>query len=125
MKRAIEATNAPKPVGPYSQAVMAGNFLFISGQLAIDPKEGRIVAQDIKEQTKQVIENIKAILEAADYSIKDVVQTSVYLTSMVQFKDFNEEYSKYFSQDFPARATIAAGLPLNALVEIAAIAYKE
>jgi 2-iminobutanoate/2-iminopropanoate deaminase len=79
MKSIIQARNAPKPVGPYSQAVKAGNFLFISGQLAIDPKKGKIVAQDISGQIKQVIENIKNILQEADYSIRDIVQTNVYL----------------------------------------------
>ncbi len=74
MKKVILTQNAPKPIGPYNQAVQAGNFLFISGQLAIDPKEGKLIVENIKLQTRQVMENIKAILEAADYSLKDVVQ---------------------------------------------------
>lgn len=125
MKKVVKSANAPKPVGPYSQAIIAGHFLFISGQLAIDPLEGKIIAQDVKGQTKQVIKNIKAILEEANYSLNDVIQTSVYLSSMEQFKEFNDEYAKYFNVDSPARATIAVELPLNALVEIAAIAHKE
>ena len=125
MKNIIQAQNAPKSAGPYSQAVKAGNFLFISGQLAIDTKQGKIVAQDIAGQTKQVIENIKAILQEASYSIKDVVQTNVYLSAMVLFKEFNEEYAKHFTSDYPALVTVAAELPVNGLVEIAAVAYKE
>ena len=97
----------PKPIGPYSQAVQAGKFLFVSGQLAIDPKEGKIVVKDVTLQTRQVMENIKAILEAAGYSLKDVVQSTVYLSSMTLFDEFNREYAKYFDGDFPARATVA------------------
>jgi 2-iminobutanoate/2-iminopropanoate deaminase len=125
MKAIVQAKNAPKPVGPYSQAVKVGNFLFVSGQLAIDPKLGKIVAQDITGQTRQVVENIKAILEAANYDLKDVVQTNVYLSSMMLFKEFNVEYSKYFDKEYPARATIGVELTPNALVEISAIACKE
>lgn len=125
MKSIIFTKNAPKPAGSYSQAVKAGNFLFISGQLAIDLKQGKIVAQDIAGQTKQVIENIKAILQETGYSIEDIIQANVYLSSMVLFKEFNEEYAKYFESDYPARVTVAADLPLNGLVEIAAVAYKD
>ena len=125
MKTIIQAKNAPKPVGPYSQAVKVGNFLFVSGQLAIDPKQGKIVAQDITGQTRQVIENIKAILETANYGLKDIVQTSVYLSTMMLFKDFNVEYTKHFDKEFPARGTIGVELMPNALVEISVIAFKE
>ena len=82
MKKVVLSQNAPKPIGPYSQAVQAGNFLFVSGQLAIDPKEGKLIVENITLQTRQVMENIKAILEAAGYSLKDVVQSTVYLSSM-------------------------------------------
>ncbi len=99
MKKIVLSQNAPKPIGPYNQAVQAGNFLFVSGQLAIDPKEGKIVAEDIALQTRQVMENIKAILEAAGYSLKDVVQSTVYLSSMALFDEFNREYAKYFEAD--------------------------
>jgi 2-iminobutanoate/2-iminopropanoate deaminase len=96
MKQTLFYTKAPKPVGSYSQAVKAGKFLFVSGQLPIDPKEGKIVAMDIASETRQVMENIKAILEAADYAMKDVVSTNVYLSSMKLFDQFNSEYEKCF-----------------------------
>jgi 2-iminobutanoate/2-iminopropanoate deaminase len=125
MKKFVLTSNAPKPIGPYNQAVQAGNFLFVSGQLAIDPKEGKIIVENIQLQTRQVIENIKAILEAADYSLKDVVQSTVYLSSMALFDEFNIEYSKYFESDYPARATISTELKSSALVEVSVIAYKD
>ncbi|MEM3000001.1 MAG: Rid family detoxifying hydrolase [Candidatus Bathyarchaeia archaeon] len=125
MKKAIQTENAPKPVGPYNQAVKAGNFLFVSGQLAIDPKEGKIIDGDIKAQTAQVMRNIKAILNAAGYDLHDIVQVTVYLSSMALFSEFNSEYAKYFSKEPPARATVGIELPSGALVEISAIAYKE
>ncbi len=125
MKKVIVSPNAPKPVGPYSQAVQAENFLFVSGQLAIDPKDNKLVAADIAVQTEQVMENIKAILQAADYSLKDVVQTTVYLSSMTLFESFNREYAKYFETAFPARATVACELKAGALVEVSVVAYKK
>jgi 2-iminobutanoate/2-iminopropanoate deaminase len=112
-------------MGPYSQGVKAGKFLFVSGQVAIDPKKGRIVAGDIKAQTIQVMENIKAILQADGYDFNNVVQSNVYLSSMKLFTEFNEEYAKYFVKDFPARATAGIALMPSALVEISVIAYKE
>ncbi|MGD6851291.1 MAG: RidA family protein [Candidatus Bathyarchaeia archaeon] len=125
MKKAITTPNAPKPIGPYSQVVETGGFLYISGQLAIDPKDGKLAAKDITLQTRQVMENIKAILEAAEYTLEDVVSTTVYLKSMADFKDFNREYARYFQADFPARATIGGvELKAGALVEISAVAYK-
>lgn len=125
MKEIIITEDAPKPVGPYSQAVKVGKFLFISGQLAIDPKQGKLVKPDIKDQTERVVENIKAIMEAADYSIADIVQTNVYLSSLTLFRDFNCVYSKYFGDKFPARTTVEVKLLPGALVEISAIACKE
>jgi 2-iminobutanoate/2-iminopropanoate deaminase len=125
MKKIVCSQNAPKPIGPYNQAVQAGNFLFVSGQLAIDPKIGKIVTQDITTQTRQVMENIKAILEAAGHSLKDVVQSTVYLSSMALFDEFNREYAKYFESDFPARATVAVELKSGALVEVSVVAYKD
>jgi 2-iminobutanoate/2-iminopropanoate deaminase len=89
MKKTIFSEKAPKPLGPYNQAVIAGKFLFVSGQLAIDPNLGKIVSNNITLQTKQVMENIKAILEASDYSFKDIVQSNVYLSTMELFDDFN------------------------------------
>jgi 2-iminobutanoate/2-iminopropanoate deaminase len=125
MKKVVHAENAPKPVGPYSQAVTAGKFLFVSGQVAIDPKVGKIVANSIKEQTVQVMENIKAILHVASYDFNDVVQSNAYLSSMALFKEFNNQYAKYFGKEFPARATVGIELMQGALVEISIIAYKD
>ena len=125
VKKIVHTENAPKPAGPYNQAIQAGKFLFVSGQLAIDPKEGKIVATDIKGQTARVMENIQAILQAAGYQLSDVVQANVYLSSMKLFSEFNTEYAKYFAKDFPARATVGVELVPNALVEISVIAYKE
>ncbi len=125
MKKVIHVEKAPVPVGPYSQAVQAGKFLFVSGQVAIDPKEGKIVAKGIRAQTFRVIENIKVILEAADYGLNDVVQSNVYLSSMKLFKEFNNEYANYFDKVFPARATVGIELMSGALVEISVVAYKE
>ena len=125
MKKAVVSPDAPKPIGPYSQAVQAGNYLYVSGQLAIDPKEGKLVAADIAVQTRQVMENLKAILTAANYSLKDIIQTTVYLSSMTHFEGFNREYAKYFTADYPARATVACELKTGALLEVSAVAYKE
>ena len=125
MKKIVHTENAPKPAGSYNQAVQAGKFLFVSGQLAIDPKEGKIVATDIKGQTARVMKNIKAVLQVAGYQLSHVVQVNVYLASMKLFSEFNTEYAKYFSKDFPARATVGVELVPNALVEISAVAYKE
>jgi 2-iminobutanoate/2-iminopropanoate deaminase len=124
MKKIVCSQNAPKPIGPYNQAVHVGNFLFVSGQLAIDPKIGKIIAQDVTLQTRQVMENIKAVLKAAGYSLKDVVQSTVYLSSMALFDEFNCEYAKYFESDFPARAAVAVELKSGALVEVSVVAYK-
>jgi len=124
MNKTVFSSKAPKPIGPYSQAVKAGEFLFVSGQLPIDPNEGKIITKDIVSQTSQVMENIKAILESAGYSLKDVVSTTAYLSSMALFDQFNMEYAKYFAADFPARATVACELKSGALVEVSAIAHK-
>ena len=125
MKNVIQTVNAPKPAGPYSQGVKIDKFLFVSGQVAIDPKEGRIVETDIRGQTARVMENIKAILQAAGYSFSDVIQCNVYLSSMKLFSEFNNEYAKYFDKKFPARATVGTELMPHALVEVSVLAYKE
>ncbi len=125
MKKVIQTENAPKPVGPYSQAIRVDKFLFVSGQVAIDPKEGKIIANDIKGQTARVMENIKAILQVAGCNFSDIIQSNVYLSSMKLFSEFNSEYAKYFRKEFPARATVGIELMPNALVEIAVVAYKE
>ena len=121
MKKAVFSQNAPKPIGPYNQAVQAGNFLFVSGQLAIDPDEGKLIVENVRLQTRQVMENIKAILDAAGYSLKNVVQSTVYLSSMSLFEEFNLEYAKYFENDFPARATVGVELKSGALVEVSVV----
>ncbi|HEX7483205.1 MAG TPA: Rid family detoxifying hydrolase [Candidatus Bathyarchaeia archaeon] len=125
MKKVLLTQNAPKPIGPYNQAVQAGSFLFISGQLAIDPQKGTLIVENIKMQTRQVMENIKAILEAADYHLKDVVQSTVYLSSLSLFEELNQEYAKHFEVDFPARVTVGAELKSGALVEVSVVAYKD
>ncbi|MCW4000143.1 MAG: Rid family detoxifying hydrolase [Candidatus Bathyarchaeota archaeon] len=125
MKKTIHSPKAPTPIGPYSQAVQAGGFLYISGQLAINPESGKLIGEDAAAQTKQVMENIQAILEAAGYGLGDVVQVNVYLASMTDFEGFNREYARYFSGYFPARATVACTLKAGALLEISATAYRE
>ena len=125
MKEILVTDKAPKPVGPYSQAIRAGKFLFVSGQLPIDPKDGKIVPSDITVQTSRTLENIKAILETVNYTLTDIVQTHVYLISMTLLKEFNNVYATYFNKDFPARVTVGAELVPGALLEISAIAYKE
>jgi len=125
MKKIMQTKNAPKPVGPYSQAIIVDKFLFVSGQVAIDPKEGKIVAKGIREQTARVMENIKTILQAADYNLSDIVQSNVYLSSMALFSEFNNEYAKYFDKEYPTRATVGIELFPGILVEISAIAYKD
>jgi len=127
MKRRISTSLAPQAIGPYSQGIKCGNLLFVSGQIAIDPSTGKLVEGDIKIQTKRVLENIKAIVEAAGGSMKDIVRTTCYLTDISLFKDFNEAYASFFEEDPPARTTIeVSALPRQgALVEIDAIAYIE
>lgn len=125
MKKTVFTQKSPKPVGPYSQAVKADKFLYVSGQLPIDPKVGKIVSVGIELQTRQVMENIRNILETSDYSMKDIIYSTVYLSSMTLFDSFNNEYAKFFVGDFPARATIAAELKANALVEVSVVAFKE
>lgn len=126
MKKIINTTKAPSPIGPYSQAVMINNMLFASGQIAIDPATGALVMDDIKSETKQVMENIKAVLTEAGMSFENVVKTSIFLSDMNHFANVNEVYGSYFKSDFPARETVAvAGLPKNVNVEISVTAVKE
>ena len=102
MEKVIQTENAPQPVGPCSQGIKVDKFLFVSGQVAIDPKEGRITANGIKAQAVRVMENIKAILQAAGYNLSDVVKSNVYLSPMKLFNEFNHEYAKYFDKVFLA-----------------------
>jgi len=125
MAQVIYTEKAPKPVGPYSQAIKAGPFLFISGQIPIDPSTNEIIKGDIVAQTRRVLENIKAILEAAGYSLKDVVSVTVYLRNLTLFNEFNKVYAEYFQENPPTRTTVeVSNLPKGVLVEINAIAYK-
>jgi 2-iminobutanoate/2-iminopropanoate deaminase len=125
MKEVIYTEAAPKPIGPYSQAVKTGNMLFVSGQIPIDPKTGEVVKGGIKEQTRQVLENIKAVLEAAGYTLNDVTMAFVFLADMNMFPEYNEVYAQYFKEKPPARVTVqAARLPRDVLIEIAVIAVR-
>jgi len=111
-------------VGPYSQAVISGDFVFISGQIPLDPKSSKIVEGRIETQTVQVLENLKSILESIDLTLDDVVKTSVFLSDLNDFQAFNMVYSRYFNKNPPARTTAQAGLMAGALLEIDAIAEK-
>jgi len=122
-KKVINTSGAPAPIGPYNQAIQAGNLLFISGQIAINPANGNIEATDTIGETHQVMHNIKAILTAAGMGFGNVVKTTIFLSDMSLFTTVNEVYGKYFSSDFPARETVAVkGLPKNVNVEISMIA---
>ena len=120
----VSTPDAPAAIGPYSQAVRAGDFLFVSGQIPLDPSTGAIVAGGVSEQTHQVLKNLAAILSAAGASFRQVVRTTVYLSDMADFTAMNEVYGSYFPSPAPARATIqAARLPRDAKVEIDLIVY--
>src|ERR1700722_13242434 len=123
----IETEKAPKAVGPYSQAVMVGSFIFVSAQVPIDPAVGKITDTTIQGQTRQVLDNIEAILKAAGVTLTAVVKTEVFLKNMSDFQEMNRIYAEKFTHSTkPARQTIeAAGLPLNALVEISCIAVRD
>jgi 2-iminobutanoate/2-iminopropanoate deaminase len=122
----IEAQEAPKAIGPYSQAVSDGRYLYVSGQLAFDPTTGKLINGDIQQQTKQVLKNIEAILKAGGASFKSVLRTEVFLKDLKDFKLMNEEYATHFTKDaYPARYTIGCELVAGALVEIACVALIE
>lgn len=126
MKKIIVTENAPQAIGPYSQAVACGNFLFTSGQLGLDPKTGNFVEGGVTEQTEQVIRNLKAVLEKAGFSLENVVKTTCFLADMNDFAAMNEVYRKHFTGDYPARSAVAIKtLPKNGLVEIEAICCKD
>jgi 2-iminobutanoate/2-iminopropanoate deaminase len=123
MKQIVSTNHAPKAIGPYSQAVISNGWIFLSGQIPLDPATGQIVDGDISAQTVRVFENLKAVLEAAGSSLERVVKTTVYLTDMREFARMNEIYATYFTSNPPARATIeAARLPRDVRVEIDCIA---
>lgn len=125
MIRKITTENAPAAIGPYSQAIVAGNTIYLSGQIGLEPKSGKIVEGGIAAETKQALENIKAVLLAAGSDIANVVSVSVYLADINEFAAMNEVYASYFKEPYPARATVAVkGLPKNAKVEISAVAIN-
>lgn len=126
MKKIITTTNAPAPIGPYNQAVLSGNTLYTSGQIAINPTTNKLVLDDIKSETKQVMENLKAVLEAADMTFENVIKTSIFISDMHNFSLINDVYATYFEEDFaPARETVeVANLPKFVNVEISMIAVK-
>ena len=123
MKKIITTSNAPAPIGPYSQAVQAGNFLFVSGQIAINPENGTLNINSIDEETHQVMRNLKAVLLEAGLTFDNVVKSSIFLSDMGTFAQVNEIYGQYFTADFPARETVQVSvLPKNVNVEISVIA---
>jgi 2-iminobutanoate/2-iminopropanoate deaminase len=122
-KKVIHTEKAPKAIGPYSQAIQAGDFLFLSGQIPLDPKTGELVKGDIRQQTKQVLENLKGVLESEKLEMKDVVKVTIFLKDIGDFNQVNEVYATYFPSSPPARSTIqVAKLPRDAEIEIEAIA---
>ena len=125
MKKVINLSNGPKPLGPYSHAVMTGNILFVSGQIPMDPKTGKLYEGEIAGQTKQVMENIQGVLNEAGMNFSNIVKSSVFLADMNDFDIVNETYAAYFSEDPPARECIqAASFPKNARIEISVIASQ-
>ena len=125
MKTIINTTNAPAPIGPYSQSVAAGGFLFVSGQIALNPQTNELMVADIETETRQVMANIQAILTEAGVDFSNIVKTTIFLKDMNAFARVNEIYGSYFTGNFPARETVqAAALPKNVNIEISVIAIK-
>jgi 2-iminobutanoate/2-iminopropanoate deaminase len=123
MKNVVTTDRGPKPIGPYSQAIKANGFIYLSGQVALDPKTGEITGAEIRQQTERVLENIKGILEAAGGNLHHVIKTTVFLKDMNDFPTMNEVYARYFTSAPPARSTVQVSrLPKDALVEIEVIA---
>lgn len=127
MKKIIQTNNAPAPIGPYNQAILSGNTLYTSGQIAIDPETGELIKGDVQEETKMVMQNLKAVLEAADMTFDDVVKSSIFISNMNDFAKINEIYAQYFEEaTAPARETVeVANLPKFVNVEISMIAIKQ
>lgn len=124
-KTIIKSNNAPAPIGPYSQAVLAGNTLYVSGQIPMDAKTGELVGKNISEETQKVMENLESILNEAGYGFKDVVKCSIFVKDMGDFAAVNAVYGTYFTVNPPARETVeVSGLPKNVNVEISCIAIK-
>jgi len=124
MKKVIYTNLAPEPVGPYSQAIQAGNYLYCSGQIAINPENNEFLNGSIEEQTLLIMKNIQSLLKASGFSFEDVVKTTCFLDDMKNFTTFNEIYAKYFVSN-PARSCVEAKLPKGAKVEVEVIAYKD
>lgn len=125
MKRIINTTDAPAPIGPYSQAVLANGFLYVSGQIPINPATGELTMDSIKSETEQVMRNLNAVLLEAGFEFSDILKTTIFLSDMSLFAEVNEVYGSYFETDFPARETVAVkGLPKGVNVEISVVAYK-
>lgn len=125
MKKVIHTDHAPKAVGPYSQAVQMGDFLFCSGQISIDPKTNEVFTGDIKSQTEMVMKNIEAVLSAAGLNFSNIIKTTIFITNMADFAIVNEIYAKAFNEAPPARSTVAvAALPKGVNVEIEVIAHR-
>lgn len=124
-KIVINTPKAPAPIGPYNQAIMAGNTLYISGQICIDPATGELDNKDVQAETHRAMQNLKAILQAAGMGFREVVKTTIFITDMKQFGQINEVYGKYFEGDYPARETVqVSALPKFVNVEISMIATK-
>ena len=125
-KKIILTAQAPQPIGPYSQAIQAGGFLFCSGQIALDAQTGQVSAQDVEGQTRKVMQNIEAVLKAAGCEFKSVVKTTIFLKSMNDFPKVNEIYGSYFKENPPARSTVEVSrLPKDVLVEVEVVALVE
>lgn len=124
-KKVITTKNAPAPIGPYNQAILVNNTLYISGQVCIDPSTGNLKNKDVQEETHQVMQNLKAILQESGMNFNNVVKTTIFITDMNRFSEINEIYGKYFDGDFPARETVqVSALPKFVNVEISMIAVK-
>ncbi|WP_257658410.1 RidA family protein [Parapedobacter lycopersici] len=125
MKTVINTPQAPAPIGPYNQAVLAGNHLYVSGQIALSPETGELTGGTVTDEARQVLKNLDAVLTAAGYTFADVMKTTIFLRDMDDFSAVNTIYGEYFTENAPARETVAvAGLPKNVRVEISLIAWK-
>jgi 2-iminobutanoate/2-iminopropanoate deaminase len=125
MKQIIKTDNAPAPIGPYNQAILAGDTLYISGQICLDPSTGNLKNRDIQEETHQVMQNLKAVLSEAGMNFSNVVKTTIFIIDMHQFSEINEVYGRYFESDFPARETVqVSALPRFVNVEISMVAVR-
>jgi|SRR5690606_17109431 endoribonuclease L-PSP, putative len=125
-KKIINTSHAPAPIGPYNQAVKAGDTLYVSGQIALSPETGELIQGTVADEARQVLKNINAVLTEAGYSFADVVKTTIFLQDMNDFAVVNQVYGEYFTESAPARETVAvAGLPKNVKVEISVVAWKK